>query len=49
MLSLHDPLVRGADAHVFVPLQESVMHALGLLVQVIGVPAQVPAPLQVSV
>lgn len=48
MLSSQLPLVRGVDAHVFVPLHESVVHALGLLVQVMGVPAHVPAPLHVS-
>jgi hypothetical protein len=47
-LSLQEPLVRAVDAHVFVPLQESVTHVLGLLVQVIVVPTQVPAPLHVS-
>jgi hypothetical protein len=46
--SLQDPLVRGADAHVFVPLQVSVTHVFGLLVHVMPVPTQVPAPLHVS-
>jgi hypothetical protein len=47
--SLQVPLVLGVDAHVDVPLQLSVAHELGLLVQVIGVPTQVPDPLHVSV
>ena len=49
MPSLQEPLVRGADAQVLVPLQESVVQALGSLVQVMPVPTQEPPPLQVSV
>jgi hypothetical protein len=47
--SLHDPLVRGVDVQELVPLHESVVHVLGLLVQLMGVPTQVPTPLHVSV
>src|SRR6185436_5683507 len=46
--SLQVPLVRGVDAHVDVPLQLSVAQEFGLLVQVMGVPTQFPAPLHVS-
>ena len=49
LLSLQEPLVLGADAQVLVPLHESVVQALGSLVQVMPVPAQVAEPLQVSV
>ena len=49
LLSLQVPLILGAEAQVLVPLHESVVQALGSLVQVIAVPTQEPAPLQVSV
>ena len=48
LLSLHVPLVLGAEAHVLVPLQERVAQELGSLVQVMAVPTHAPAPLQVS-
>jgi hypothetical protein len=47
--SLQLPVVLGVDAHVGVPLQDSVEHAFGLLVQVIAVPTQVPDALHASV
>jgi hypothetical protein len=47
-VSLQEPLVRGADAQVFVPLQDKVTQEFGLLVHVIAVPLHWPRPLQVS-
>jgi hypothetical protein len=49
LLSLQAPLVLGVERHVLVPWHESVTQAFGLLVQVIPVPPQTPAPLQTSV
>jgi hypothetical protein len=49
LLSLHDPLVRGVDAHELVPLQESVVQTFGSLVHVRVVPLQLPAPSHKSV
>jgi hypothetical protein len=46
--SLHVPDVRGVEVHVFVPLQDSVVHVAGSLAQEIVVPTQVPPPLHVS-
>ena len=42
------PLVRGVDAHVEVPLHDSVVHEVGSLVQVSVVPTHAPAAVQVS-
>jgi hypothetical protein len=42
------PLTRGVDVHVFVPLQDKVVHTFGLETQLIAVPWQAPPAVQVS-